>query len=83
MALKNEVAAAFVNGYITAVTNIVMLHGETTYATDLLVQLGRIDWRRIDAYDRKILREAGVIRDLKRQLKRPPIPRVYSEGSGT
>jgi hypothetical protein len=54
----------FVQGYVTAAVNLVLLHDQPGMAAEVLLQLGKIDWRTIDAYDRDVLRKAGVFRAL-------------------
>ena len=51
---------AFVQGYVAAAANLINLHGETTMARDLLDQIGRVDWRSIDEYDRNVIKAAKL-----------------------
>ena len=63
---------AFVRGYVTAAANLVLLHDQPGMAADVLLQAGRIDWRKIESFDRDTLRKAGVFRDLhnRRRIRR-------------
>jgi hypothetical protein len=69
---------AFVRGYVTATANLVSLHDQPGMARDMLLQLGKVDWRKVDEYDRKVLREAGVFRELHNRRR---IERASREGA--
>jgi hypothetical protein len=55
----------FTDGYICAVATLVRQHDETGMAADLLRELGRVDLRKVDAFDRpmirKVIREVGKL----------------------
>jgi len=50
----------FQQGYICAVSTLLRAHGEDTYCKELLSALGRVDWSKIDPYDRGALARAGL-----------------------
>lgn len=52
---------SFTQGYICAVANLIRLHDQPGMAEGLLSEIAPVDWRSIDAYDRKILRDAGLV----------------------
>lgn len=61
---RNEFEA----GYVCAVATMLKQHDEPAMATDALHAYGHIDWRNVEAYDRKVLKDAGLrLADFTRQ----------------
>ena len=52
---------SFERGYICAVANLVKAHDAIVEAKELLNALGPIDWRQVEPYEHRILRERGLI----------------------
>jgi hypothetical protein len=58
----------FERGYLCALSCIVAGHGTDTAVREALQALGRINWSRIDDYDRAVL--AGAIQEVEKRRKR-------------
>ena len=65
--LKNLLGIEFDRGYVCAVANLISMHGADVMAADVLRANVTCNWKNIDAYDRKILRKAGLIPNAGRQ----------------
>jgi hypothetical protein len=64
---KHE-SAQFERGYVCAVAEIIRTHGEDVVAKDVLRGILPINWRNIDEYDRKTLKDVRA--DLRREADR-------------
>lgn len=57
---KKREDVAFVQGYVCAVANLIMLHDEPTIAKDVLNPVTPVNWKIIDEYDRDVLAKVGL-----------------------
>jgi hypothetical protein len=60
--------AQFERGYVCAVAEIIRTHDEGVVAKDVLRGMLPINWRNIDEYDRKALKDVRA--DLRREARR-------------
>lgn len=58
---------AFLQGYVSAVANLINLRDEPTIAAEVLAQFGSIDWSKIVEEDKEALVKGGVLRALPTQ----------------
>lgn len=47
----------FENGYLCAVSALLVNHGEESYAKELLGALGRVKWKDVEEYDREVFKK--------------------------
>ena len=66
---KDLLGIEFDRGYVCAVANIISAHGEDVIARDVLRANMPRNWNDIDAYDRNILKKAGLIPNTAMRLE--------------
>ena len=59
----------FEQGYVCAVAELVRTHNQPTIASDVLRALGKIDWSKIDDFDRKPLEDVGLLNNTNQDRK--------------
>lgn len=74
---KSPWQQAFEQGYICAVANIIRTHDAPTIAEDVLACQTPDDWSKVNDYDYKTLRAAGLA-----PAKRKPAKRRASSSQG-
>jgi hypothetical protein len=59
----------FKRGYYLAVANIILTHGESVIAEDVLKNYGKVDFKGIDPYDIEVLKPIAAEIARKQRLK--------------